>query len=200
MRLGHLGGIAQSDIATPPAPYLSGLVLRDAARLSQRYPLLRVMGVLGVSTWPIGCDTPFSELFPLGEHAKWRCYTPATGVSQRYWCDTTGTRQNGCDIALCDILSQRYCAIRGRGISHSRNPEKRVPGSKTPMSHLPTKGRFGSKIPIFLQGATRRMGIFDCDPGRHLQECSRARAGKCAPECFLSDFGHLAPSAPQSAF
>ena len=34
-----------------------------------------------------------------------------------------------------------------------------------------------------------------CDPGRHLQECSGARAGKCSPECFLSAFGHLAPSA-----
>ena len=33
-----------------------------------------------------------------------------------------------------------------------------------------------------------------CDPGRHLQECSGARAGKCPTECFLSDFGHLARS------
>ena len=32
----------------------------------------------GVSTWPIRCDNPstFSEHFPLGEHAKWRCDTP----------------------------------------------------------------------------------------------------------------------------
>ena len=46
----------------------------------------------GVSTWPIGCDTPspFSERFPLGEHAKWRCDTPPPpkGVSQRYLRDT----------------------------------------------------------------------------------------------------------------
>ena len=50
-------------------------------------PLLRAMGVLGVSTWPIGCDTPspFSEPFPLGEHANWRCDTPPSKwVSQRY--------------------------------------------------------------------------------------------------------------------
>ena len=41
-------------------------------------PPFRGMGVLGVSTWPIGCDTPslFSERFPLWEHAKWRCDTP----------------------------------------------------------------------------------------------------------------------------
>ena len=42
---------------------LSGPVLRDTARLSQRYPPIARYGVLGVSTWPIGCDTPspFSE-------------------------------------------------------------------------------------------------------------------------------------------
>ena len=56
-------------------------------------PLLRAMGFFGVSTWPIGCDTPapFSEHFPLGEHAKWRCDTPpppSKGVSQRYLCDS----------------------------------------------------------------------------------------------------------------
>ena len=57
---------------------LSGPVLRDTARLSQRYPPIARYGVFGVSTWPIGCDTPspFSERFPLGEHAKWRCDSP----------------------------------------------------------------------------------------------------------------------------
>ena len=70
---------------------LSGPVLRDTARLSQRYPPIARYGVFGVSTWPIGCDTPspFSECFPLGEHAKWRCDTPPSkGVSQRYLRDT----------------------------------------------------------------------------------------------------------------
>ena len=56
---------------------LSGPVLRDTARLSQRYPPIARYGVFGVSTWPIGCDTPspFSECFSLGEHVKWRCDT-----------------------------------------------------------------------------------------------------------------------------
>ena len=71
---------------------LSGPVLRDTARLSQRYPPIARYGVFGVATWPIGCDTPspFSERFPLGEHAKWRCDTPPPlkGVSQRYLRDT----------------------------------------------------------------------------------------------------------------
>ena len=39
-------------------PWLSGPVLRDTARLSQRYPPIARYGVFGVSTWPIGCDTP----------------------------------------------------------------------------------------------------------------------------------------------
>ena len=58
---------------------LSGPVLRDTARLSQRYPPIARYGVFGVSTWPIGCDTPspFSESFPCGEHAKRRCDTPS---------------------------------------------------------------------------------------------------------------------------
>ena len=47
-----------------PQNHLSGPVLRDTARLSQRYPPR--------------CNTPspFSERFPCGEHAKWRCDTP----------------------------------------------------------------------------------------------------------------------------
>ena len=57
---------------------VSGPVSRNTARLSQRYPPTARYGVLGVSTWPIGCDTPFpfSQRFPLGEHANWRCDTP----------------------------------------------------------------------------------------------------------------------------
>ena len=51
---------------------LSRPVLRDTARLSQRYPPIARYGVLGVSTWPIGCDTPspFSERFPITEHSR----------------------------------------------------------------------------------------------------------------------------------
>ena len=37
---------------------LSGPVLRDTARLSQRYPPIARYGDFGVSTWPIGRDTP----------------------------------------------------------------------------------------------------------------------------------------------
>ena len=76
------------NMATYP---LSGPVLCDAARLSQRYPPIARYGVFGVSTWPIGCDTPSppSECFPIGEHAKWRCDTPPTKrASQRYLRDT----------------------------------------------------------------------------------------------------------------
>ena len=47
-------------------------------------PLLHAMRLWGF--WYLWCDTPspFSELFPLGEHAKWRCDTP---LSQGYLSD-----------------------------------------------------------------------------------------------------------------
>ena len=87
-------------------------------RLSQRYPPIARYGVFGVSTWPIGCNTPspFSEPFPLGEHAKWRCDTPPLkkGVSQRYWREKPyESKANGCDTTLCDTISKGYCAIWG---------------------------------------------------------------------------------------
>ena len=100
---------------------LSGPVLRDTARLSQRYPPIARYGVFGVSTWPIGCDTPspFSQCFPLGEHAKWRCDTPP--LKRGYLSDTCAipykNKANGCDTPLCDTISKGYCAIGG-GISH----------------------------------------------------------------------------------
>ena len=95
---------------------LSGPVLRDTARLSQRYPPIARYGVFGVSTWPIGCDTPspFSARFPLGEHAKWRCDTPP---QKGYLSDTCAipyeNKANGCDTPLCDTISKGYCAIGG---------------------------------------------------------------------------------------
>ena len=104
-------------------PGLRGPVLRDTARLSQRYPAIACYGVFGASTWPIGCDTPspFSERFPLAEHAKWRCDTSPSkraisAIRARY---PMKTRQmpNGCDTPLCDSISKGYCAIWG-GISH----------------------------------------------------------------------------------
>ena len=57
-------------------------------------PSIARYGVFGVSTWPnwMRYPLPFSERFPLGEHAKWRCDThppPHKGVSQRYLHDTT---------------------------------------------------------------------------------------------------------------
>ena len=73
---------------------LSGPVLRDTARLSQRYPPIVLWGV---SRWPIGYDTPspFSERFALGEHAKWRRNTPhKRGISAILARYAMNTRQN----------------------------------------------------------------------------------------------------------
>ena len=58
---------------------LSGPVLRDTARLSQRYPpSLLAMGFLVSQHGQLGAipPPPFLSVSPLGEHAKWRCDTP----------------------------------------------------------------------------------------------------------------------------
>ena len=98
---------------------LSGPVLRDTARLSQRYPPIARYGVFGVSTWPIGRDTPspFSQRFTLGEHAKWRCDTPppTKGVSQRYLRDTL---QNKAKCVRYPALSRKGIARYG-GVSRT---------------------------------------------------------------------------------
>ena len=108
----------------PPPPmihFLSGPVLRDTARLSQRYPPIARYGVFGVSTWPIGCDTPspFSERFPLGEHAKWRCDTPPLkrGISAILARYPMKTRQMGA-IPPSAILSRKGIARYG-GVSRT---------------------------------------------------------------------------------
>ena len=95
---------------------LSGPVLRDTARLSQRYPPIACYGGFGVSTWPIGCDTPspFSERFPLWEHAKWRCDTPP---QKGYLSDTCvipyENKAKGCAIPPSAILSRKGIARYG---------------------------------------------------------------------------------------
>ena len=100
----------------------SGPVLRDTARLSQRYPLLRTIGFLVSQHGQLGAiPLLFSERFSLGEHAKWICDTPPSkGVSQRYSRDyPLKTRQiNGCDTPLCDTISKGYCALGG-GVSRT---------------------------------------------------------------------------------
>ena len=99
----------------------SGPALRDTARLSQRYPLIARYGVFDVSTWPIVCDTPspFSERFPIGEHAKWRCDTPpplkrgVSAIAARY---PKKARQKGA-IPPSAILSRKILRDTGGGVS-----------------------------------------------------------------------------------
>ena len=116
----HLHHRPTDMLCTPPFNLLSGPVLRDTARLSQRYPPIACYGVFGVSTWPIGCDTPspFSERFPLGEHAKWRCDTPLKrGISAILARYPMKTRQMGA-IPPSAILSRKGIARYG-GVSRT---------------------------------------------------------------------------------
>ena len=101
-----------------PMSFLSGPVLRDTARLSQRYPPFARYGVLGVSTWPLGCDTPS----PFSEHLESMRDGGAIpplkrGISAILARYPMKTRQNACNTPLCDTISKGYCAIWG-GISH----------------------------------------------------------------------------------
>ena len=104
------------NCGNPSGPNGSGPVLRDTARLSQRYPHIARYGVLVSQHSQLGAipPPPFSQRLPLGEHAKWRCDTPP---QKGYLSDTCAipheNKANGCDTPLCDTISKKYCAIWG---------------------------------------------------------------------------------------
>ena len=96
---------------------LSGPVMRDTARLSQRYPPIARYGVFGVSTWPIGCDTPspFLSVSPLESIREVEVRYPPlkrgiSAIPARY---PMKTRQSACDTPLCDTLSRKGIARYG---------------------------------------------------------------------------------------
>ena len=99
---------------------LSGPVLRDTARLSQRYPPIARYGVFGVSTWPIGCDTPspFSYVSPLESMRSGGARLPLKGgisaILARY---PMKTRQMGA-ILPSAMLSRKGIARYG-GVSRT---------------------------------------------------------------------------------
>ena len=87
---------------------LSGPVYcAKTARLSQRYPPIARYGVFGVSTWPIGCDTPspFSVRSPLEERFR------GGGAIEN--------KAHGCDTPLCDTISKGYCRDPHGGVSRT---------------------------------------------------------------------------------
>ena len=89
------GGIPGFDVTG-----LSGPVLRDTVRLSQQYPPIARCGAFGISTWPIGCDTPL----PLSEPSP-----PLESMRSR-----GAIMQNGCDTPSA-ILSRKGIAGYGGG-------------------------------------------------------------------------------------
>ena len=95
------GSLLVAPYCTIPRDYLSDT------------PSIARYGVSGVSTWQIGCDTPspFSERFPFGEHAKWRCDTPLDrkGISAILARYSMKTRQMGA-IPPSAILSRKGIA------------------------------------------------------------------------------------------
>ena len=99
---------------------LSGPVLRDTARLSQRYPPIARYGVFGVSTWPIGCDTPpFLSAYPVESCEVEVRYPPPLkrGISAILARYPMKTRQVGA-IPPSAILSRKGIARYG-GVSRT---------------------------------------------------------------------------------
>ena len=131
----------------------SGPVLHDTARLSQRYAPTMRYGASGVSTWPMGCDTPspFSEPSPLENMRSGAAIPPP--LPRGYVSDTCPiypmkTRQNGCKTPLCNTISKGYCAIWG-GISHwaarvgiSRDFARDIPGAHEKLENKKTVACF----------------------------------------------------------
>ena len=103
------------------APTLSGPILRDTARLSQRNPPIARYGVSGVSTWPIGCDTPLPLFwaFPPRRACEVGVRYPPPQKGVGYLSDTCAipneNKANGCETPLCDTISKRSCAICPEG-------------------------------------------------------------------------------------
>ena len=100
---------------------LSGPVLRDTARLSQRYPPIARYGVFGFSPWPIGCGTPpsFLSVSPL-EHMRSRGAIPPPlkrGISAILPRYPLKTRQRGARLPSA-MLSRKGIARYGGGVLH----------------------------------------------------------------------------------
>ena len=113
--------------------------------------LLRALGVFGVSTWPIGCDTPspFSERFPLGEHARRRCDTP---LQKGYLSDTCAIpsefkQGNKRAIPPSAILSRKGIARYGGGVSHWAAKSR----YESPLSQNPPLGDVDSGITLHIK-------------------------------------------------
>ena len=106
--------------------HLSGPVVRDAARLSQRYPpycALWGCWCLNMANWLRYPPPPFLSFSPLESMRSGgaiRRYPPPP-PKKGYLSDTGAipheTRQKACNTPLCHSISKGYCAISG-GISH----------------------------------------------------------------------------------
>ena len=106
-----------------PRKDLSGPVLRDTARLSQRYPPIARYGVFGVSTWPIGCDTPsprFLSVLPLESMRSGGAISPP---QKGYLSDTCAipseNKANGCDTPPPSAILSRKGIARYGGVSRT---------------------------------------------------------------------------------
>ena len=97
--------------------FLRDPVLRDTARLSQRYPpSLRAMGVLVSQHGQLGAipPPPFLNVSPLESMRSGGAITPPTkGASQRYLRDTLRKKAKRVRYPLCDAISKGIALYGG---------------------------------------------------------------------------------------
>ena len=121
---------------------ISGPILRDAARQSQRYPAsLRAMGFLVSQHGQLGAipPPPCLSVSPLESMRSGGALTPhKTGISAILARYHMKTRPNHVRYPRRDTISKRYCAIWG-GISHWASCASATAFEKTLVSRLESK-------------------------------------------------------------
>ena len=145
---------------------LSGPVLRDTARLSQRYPphcTLWGFWCLNMANWVRYPPPPFLSFSPL-ESMRSRGAIPPP---QKGYLSDTGAipyenKANGRDTPLCDSISKRCCAIGGGGVSRTGPLSSRGPPQRLALSGLGRPLMHHQKIQnVPQQNAPSKRTLFD---------------------------------------
>ena len=186
-------------------PKLSGPVSRDTARLSQRYPPIARYGVFGVSTWPIGCETPspFLSVSPLESMRSGGAIPPPSnfkGVSQRYLHDTVWKQGKTRVIPPSEILSRKGGVSRTGPLRAQNGPARGFLNDPFPLRDGETtlKIKFG----IF-EGWAGGGGRDENCPITFLGETTqyyKIKFGKCKLYCLEFCCHCQAPNPPKPSF
>ena len=147
-----------------PMANVSGPVLRDTARLSQRYPPIARYGVFGVSTWPIGCDTPS----PFLSVSPWESVRSGGAIPP-----PPLKRGISAIVARCPMKTRQKRAIPPSAIL-SRKGIARYGG----VSHIgPLSGKFKELFAFSTTGLCAQSSV-----NHHFHFLSKSIKGRCLPQ------------------